>query len=73
MNTDKSNIKKADRSIVFLGYFFAILGGVFGILIGANYAFNNYDQEIRKKGVQMILISIIMFFVWVLIAYMIVR
>jgi predicted membrane protein len=42
-------MKKADKSIVIIGYVFAFLGGIFGVLIGANYAFSKYDQETKKK------------------------
>ena len=68
--------KNANLFIIYLGYFSAILGGIFGIIIGFAISYTSktlpdgkkvytYTQQDRNHGTRMILISVISIIFWV--------
>jgi hypothetical protein len=65
-------MKKAGTWLIVLGWIFSVLGGVIGILIGANLATGKakgpngekvykYDDNSRKQGIPMLAIGTLMF------------
>jgi hypothetical protein len=71
--------KKAGTGLVVVGYIFAVLGGLIGLIIGAIVAFgkdktsdgtkyNRYDERSRKQGKIIFFIAIGMIVFWNIIA-----
>lgn len=64
MENQNSNLKVASNGWIIVGFIFAILGGLIGIGMGANYAFGNYDKSTKNKGWTMIVIGVVMIAIW---------
>jgi hypothetical protein len=68
MENQNTELKKGKTGWMIAGYVFAILGGLLGIFIGINYVSKRYDQATRSSGWAMIVIGVVMFLVWNMVA-----
>ena len=56
---EKTKYKIPNNSWIIAGFVFAIIGGYVGVAFGANYRYGGYDDKTRKKGLIMLIISLL--------------
>jgi tetrahydromethanopterin S-methyltransferase subunit F len=57
-------VKEASQGWIIAGFVFALLGGYFGLIIGFNYAFGNYNKQTKRLGWAMAVIGIFSAAIW---------
>lgn len=63
-NVQPTDLKEASDGWVIAGFIFSFLGGIFGIGIGANYAFGKYPSNIKTLGWFMMIIGFVFAVIW---------
>ena len=57
-NTNTIIPKKAGSNVwIGVGYMFAVLGGIIGIIIGYNFRSKNYNEQTRRHGLYIIILG----------------
>ncbi len=56
----ENTVKKGSTVWIIIGFILAPIGGIGGMIIGANYAFGNFDRQTKLLGYFMLAFSLIM-------------